>query len=85
MPDRGDGACSYLDKDSKTCTIYEDRPLLCRVDDTFDRIKKYKPFMKKEEWNIYNTKSCHELIDNLGYDAKYKINIEQYKLQNTDD
>lgn len=28
-----DGRCRHLEADNKTCAIYEDRPLLCRVDD----------------------------------------------------
>ncbi len=27
------GRCKNLDKDNKTCMIYDNRPILCRVDD----------------------------------------------------
>ena len=30
LPDRGDGACSYLNEDN-TCSIYNDRPEVCRI------------------------------------------------------
>lgn len=31
--DRGDGICKYLDGDR--CSIYNNRPLLCRVDESY--------------------------------------------------
>ena len=31
--DRGDGICRYLE--DNLCSIYDDRPLLCRVDDAY--------------------------------------------------
>ena len=30
-PPRSDGACPFLDRDEKTCTIYEGRPFGCRT------------------------------------------------------
>ena len=33
--DGGDGVCRYLDKQSNLCSIYEDRPLVCRVEDYY--------------------------------------------------
>ncbi|WP_409033976.1 YkgJ family cysteine cluster protein [Pseudomonas sp. JUb42] len=30
--DRGDGVCRHFSEDSKHCTIYVDRPDICRVD-----------------------------------------------------
>ena len=32
--DRGDGICRFLS--GNDCTIYEKRPLLCRVDESYD-------------------------------------------------
>ena len=32
--DRGDGICKYLS--GNLCSIYENRPLLCRVDASYD-------------------------------------------------
>lgn len=33
--DRGDGVCRHFDDESKLCTIYETRPLVCRVEDYY--------------------------------------------------
>lgn len=30
--DRGDGICHYYDLDSRLCSIYENRPEICRVE-----------------------------------------------------
>jgi uncharacterized protein len=78
MPDRGDGACEHLEADNKMCSIYEDRPLLCKVDELFERMKKHKPNLDQRAWNIYNTKVCHDLIDELKLDNKYKIDLDEY-------
>lgn len=32
---RGDGICRHYDEVTKRCTIYEDRPLVCRVKDYY--------------------------------------------------
>ena len=37
VKDRGDGICVHLDTKSLLCTIYEDRPLICRVEDSAPR------------------------------------------------
>ena len=31
--DRGDGVCRHYDGATRLCRIYQERPLLCRVDD----------------------------------------------------
>lgn len=33
--DRGDGICYHFDIDTNLCTIYHDRPLVCRVEDYY--------------------------------------------------
>jgi Fe-S-cluster containining protein len=78
MPDRGDGACINLHEDNKTCKIYETRPLLCRVDDLFSKMKDYKPSLDQKKWNIYNTRMCHSLIDEHGISEEYKIDVNKY-------
>lgn len=32
---RGDGVCRYYDEKTRLCTIYETRPLVCRVEDFY--------------------------------------------------
>tara|TARA_Y100000593_G_C4082350_1_gene224474 strand:- start:147 stop:446 length:300 start_codon:yes stop_codon:yes gene_type:complete len=77
LPHDEDGVCLKLDKKTNTCTIYENRPEICRVDKMYN--KYFKTKMTKKEFNIMNTKICHILIDKEQLDNKYKINIKDYE------
>lgn len=45
--DKGDGSCKYLSSDN-TCSIYEDRPDICRID------LQYKLFFSSEmDWEDF--------------------------------
>jgi Fe-S-cluster containining protein len=57
--DRGDGICKYLDLDSNLCKIYENRPLVCRVDLMYENF--YKEFYTKQEFYELNYKVCEYL------------------------
>lgn len=35
--DRGDGTCRHFDNKSLLCTIYEQRPLICRIEDYHEK------------------------------------------------
>ena len=55
--DRGDGICKYLS--GNLCSIYENRPLLCRVDASYDAF--FKDVMSRETYYKLNYVSCNEL------------------------
>ena len=55
--DRGDGVCRYLV--GNLCSIYHARPLLCRIDESYDRF--FKDTMTKEEFYRANLQMCSEL------------------------
>ena len=78
MPDRGDGGCIHLD-DNNGCSIYETRPMICRVDESYEAVKGIKESMSFKEWVVLNTKSCHDLIDKEGLDPKYKVGLDEYE------
>ena len=68
--DRGDGACKYLVGEpgqEHTCSIYETRPDVCRVD-------KSKPIlMSTAEWYRANLEACTKLRLNVyGQDIEVK-------------
>ncbi|MBY0453397.1 MAG: YkgJ family cysteine cluster protein [Burkholderiaceae bacterium] len=46
--DRGDGVCKHYAQDSKLCTIYAQRPEICRVDRQY--ILHYE---NKYDWNEF--------------------------------
>ena len=66
--DGGDGVCRYLDKQSNLCSIYEDRPLVCRVEDY------YQEFLQdKITWISFvemNVKVCEILQKDDNYNDR---------------
>lgn len=57
--DRGDGICRYLV--GNDCSIYESRPLLCRIDESYDMF--FSENMSKETYYELNKKACKMLKD----------------------
>lgn len=55
--DRGDGVCKYLD--GNLCSIYETRPLLCRVDESYEIF--FKETMNQDEYYRLNYAACSKL------------------------
>lgn len=57
--DRGDGVCKNFDEQTNLCTIYTERPLVCRVEDYYK-----KHLSEKIEWDEFvriNVKICESL------------------------
>lgn len=55
--DRGDGTCKYLA--GNKCSIYEKRPLLCRIDESYEVF--FKNIYKREEYYKMNYIMCRKL------------------------
>lgn len=55
--DRGDGICRYLS--GNLCSIYQDRPLLCRIDECYEKF--FKGQLSLEEYYRMNKSSCEKL------------------------
>lgn len=58
--DRGDGTCIYLNKNK--CSIYEERPLICRVDECYEEV--FKKIYTIEEYYKLNYQACDMLQKN---------------------
>jgi Fe-S-cluster containining protein len=44
--DRGDGICHHYDEATRLCTVYDDRPLVCRIDRYYEvRLREQMPAM----------------------------------------
>ena len=54
--DRGDGICKYLN--GNLCSIYENRPMKCRIDDSYYEF--FKDSVTLEEFYDSNYKMCEE-------------------------
>lgn len=61
---RGDGICKYFDDETKLCTIYHNRPLLCNVDKAYEIYFKEK--MSRDEYYKLNYESCKKIKEKYG-------------------
>lgn len=52
--DRGDGVCKYLDEN--ICSIYDERPMLCRIDESY--YKYFKNSYTIDEYYEMNYIAC---------------------------
>lgn len=57
--DRGDGICKYFEETTRLCSIYEDRPLKCRVDDMYYIY--FRDEMSLLEYYRLNSDACNIL------------------------
>lgn len=55
--DRGDGTCKYLI--GNLCSIYDNRPLFCMVDECYDLF--FKDTMSRNEYYRLNLEECKKL------------------------
>lgn len=60
--DRGDGTCKYLD--GNKCSIYDERPLLCRIDGSYEVY--FMERYSKEEYYELNYSVCKQLQNKGG-------------------
>lgn len=58
----GGGVCRYLK--NNLCSIYEKRPLLCRVDESYDAV--FKDKLSYDEYIQLNYKFCNEIKKTRG-------------------
>ncbi len=72
--DLGNGVCKHYDSATKKCSIYEDRPTICRVDAMFEKV--YKKSYSKLEFYRLNAEVCNRLQENFGVDSSYRVKIE---------
>lgn len=60
--DRGDGVCRYLR--GNLCSIYEERPLLCKIDESYNVY--FKDTYSLEEYYKLNYEGCKKIRLNKG-------------------
>lgn len=56
---RGDGVCKHYDEVTNLCSIYDKRPLKCRIDDMYE--KKFKQLLTLEQYYELNYEGCKTL------------------------
>ena len=72
LPINKDGSCANLK--GNICSIYEDRPDMCKV----SKMHNKSILQTKKQYFKEVTKICHELIDGEGLDESYKIDVKEY-------
>jgi hypothetical protein len=65
--DRGDGVCRYLVEN--LCSIYPNRPLLCRVDESYEVF--FRETMSLDEYYKLNYAVCNQLKSQEEYVCPY--------------
>jgi len=73
--DLGNGVCKYFDFISSSCSIYQERPLVCRVDEMYE--KRFSNLFSKKEFYIENAKICNTLQEKYKIDISYRIKIKE--------
>lgn len=63
------GKCEMLGDDNK-CKVYDDRPLICRIDELGEAF-----MTDKKEWYKSNIRSCNTMMDEDGIDQSLRIKI----------
>ena len=56
---RGDGVCKHFDAEKRACSIYETRPALCRVDESYPL---FAQKMSLQEYHAANWQVCQALM-----------------------
>lgn len=68
-----DGHCVFLD--GNDCTIYENRPLVCKVDEYWRKAAKL--YVSRRRWYGINAAYCNELQEQEGLPVKYRLKVIQ--------
>lgn len=55
----GDGVCKYLNIKTNLCAIYQNRPILCNVDRSYE--KYFVNLFTLDEFHLLNHKGCEML------------------------
>lgn len=59
-----EGACIYFDQHTNLCSIYEDRPLICRIDEFYDLVG--FDGKTREEYYRLNELDCIKMQESVG-------------------
>lgn len=67
---RGDGVCVHFDVE-KGCLVYSNRPLVCRIDEGYERYAADK--MSKHRYLAMNADVCNRLQDDAGISMDFRV------------
>lgn len=72
--DLGNGICKYFNIIDNSCSIYDSRPDICKVDKMYET--KYNNFFTKNKFYIENAKVCNQLQEKYKLDNSFRIIIK---------
>lgn len=72
-PVNPDGSCSHLTTENQ-CSIYDKRPLICRVEEFYERHREELKMGKLEFYEL-NYTFCNQFIKEDNLDSKFIINF----------
>ena len=58
------------------CSIYENRPLLCRIDDSYEAL--FSQVLSKKAFYIQNALACNALQEKLNIPSHFRIDLHQF-------
>jgi len=64
----GSSVCKYFDLSSNLCLIYENRPIVCRVDEAYTLF--FKEYISKDEYYKVNYEVCDMLKSGRGSEKR---------------
>lgn len=70
--DRGDGVCKNL-TNLMTCGIYDNRPMMCRIDEAYDTI--FFEHLTRQAYYKLNAECCYHLQMTADIPANKRIDI----------
>lgn len=67
-----DGSCEQYDKETRLCKVYENRPLICRIEEWR---KHAHPEINERFFNLITAIACNHQMNEAGIDGKYRIDL----------
>lgn len=73
------GTCEKLNADN-TCSVYNDRPMVCQIDKVWEKHYKHNGVPTKNEYFISTAMLCNSMMVEANIDEKFFIDIEKTQL-----
>ncbi|MES1954166.1 hypothetical protein SAHY_06278 [Salinisphaera hydrothermalis EPR70] len=70
--DRGDGVCIYYEP-SIGCTVYDERPLVCRIDEGYDAFA--SDLMSLQRYYRHNAEVCNQLQAEADLPSNWRVKL----------
>ncbi|MDW1821580.1 YkgJ family cysteine cluster protein [Vibrio sp. Vb1018] len=68
----GDGVCKFY-VESEGCSIYEQRPIYCRIDEGYKEL--FSKVITLKEYYKKNAEVCNQLQEENKLDVYYRVNL----------